>query len=134
MLRSLDHVAVPMRNIEAMLSFYEKLGCHIKKEYDGLLYSVSFGNNRINFHTPALWEDVDFSLRGPNARPGCGDFCFVWDGDEHSLSNLFQDLPAEIEEGPVERNGGRNRGDIGISRYIRDPDANLLEFIIYKQD
>ena len=132
MLRSLDHVAVPMRNIEAMLSFYEKLGCHIKKEYDGLLYSVSFGNNRINFHTPALWEDVNFSLRGPSARPGCGDFCFVWDGNEQSLSNLFLDLSAEIEEGPVERNRGRNQGDTGVSRYIRDPDLNLLEFIIYK--
>ena len=132
MLRSIDHVAVPVRNIEAMLSFYEKLGCHIKKEYDGLLYSVSFGNNRINFHTPALWEDVDFSLRGPSAQPGCGDFCFVWDGNEQSLSNLFLDLSAEIEEGPVERNGGRNQGDTGVSRYIRDPDLNLLEFIIYK--
>ena len=132
MLRSLDHVAVPMRNIEAMLSFYEKLGCHIKKEYDGLLYSVSFGNNRINFHTPALWEDVDFSLKGPSAQPGCGDFCFVWDGNEQSLSKLFQYLSAEVEEGPVERNGGRNQGDTGISRYIRDPDSNLLEFIIYK--
>ena len=132
MLRSIDHVAVPMRNIEAMLSLYEKLGCHIKKEYDGLLYSVSFGNNRINFHTPALWEDVDFSLRGPSAQPGCGDFCFVWDGNEQSLSNLFLDLSTEIEEGPVERNGGRNQGDTGVSRYIRDPDLNLLEFIIYK--
>ena len=35
-----------------------------------------------------------------------------------------------IETGP--RQGGRNGGvDTGISRYIRDPDGNLLEFIIY---
>jgi catechol 2,3-dioxygenase-like lactoylglutathione lyase family enzyme len=39
---------------------------------------------------------------------------------------------AEIIEGPVQREGGRDRGTaIGTSVYVRDPDRNLLEFIIY---
>ena len=39
---------------------------------------------------------------------------------------------AVIEEGPVPRTGGMNGGSTqGISVYTRDPDANLLEFIIY---
>jgi catechol 2,3-dioxygenase-like lactoylglutathione lyase family enzyme len=36
---------------------------------------------------------------------------------------------AEIEEGPVERQGGRRA--TGSSVYVRDPDGNLLEFLTY---
>ena len=39
---------------------------------------------------------------------------------------------AEVIVGPVPRTGGRDGGTAdGISHYIRDPDDNLLEFIIY---
>ena len=39
---------------------------------------------------------------------------------------------AEVIEGPVERQGGRDGGTaLGTSHYTRDPDANLLEFIGY---
>jgi len=132
MIRAIDHVAIPIEAVEAMLAFYRRLGCTIRAEYNGLLHAVSFGNNKINFHTPELWKTGKFNLCGPQALPGCGDFCFVWDGSEDSLNSLIKELGVELEEGPVERTGGRNHGDIGISRYIRDPDLNLLEFMIYK--
>ena len=35
----------------------------------------------------------------------------------------------KVVEGPVERQGGRKRA--GTSTYVRDPDGNLLEFMIY---
>jgi hypothetical protein len=35
-----------------------------------------------------------------------------------------------VEEGPVPRQGGRKAD--GSSTYIRDPDGNLLEFVIYQ--
>ena len=38
-------------------------------------------------------------------------------------------LDVPVVEGPVERVGGR--GQTGQSTYIRDPDGNLLEFIVY---
>ena len=35
--------------------------------------------------------------------------------------------------GPVPREGGRGGGrDMGVSIYTRDPDHNLLEFIVYE--
>ncbi len=38
----------------------------------------------------------------------------------------------KIIEGPVERMGGRDNGRAkGTSLYVRDPDSNLLEFMIY---
>ena len=39
---------------------------------------------------------------------------------------------APVELGPVDRVGGRDGGvAAGISYYLRDPDGNLLEFIVY---
>lgn len=115
-----------------MLRFYQDLGCEVIPQNDGLLYSVIFGNNKINFHTPSLWQSERFTLRAPAASPGCGDLCFVWQGNQQELLDCLSTAEAEIEEGPVQRTGGMNRGSTrGSSIYTRDPDGNLLEFIIY---
>ncbi|MBK9427858.1 MAG: VOC family virulence protein [Gammaproteobacteria bacterium] len=116
----------------AMLAFYERLGFRVSEDYAPIVYSVCFGDNRINFHAPKLWQSEEFTLRGPAARPGCGDFCFVWDGSAAALATLIDDIEAPVITGPVERQGGRAGGTaVGTSTYIRDPDGNLLEFIIY---
>ena len=125
-----DHVAVPMRDTEAMVGFYRALGFHVNE--GRRICSAHFGDSKINFHRPALWEDRQFTLRAPSALPPCGDFCFVWDGTEDELLGALEGAGSEVIEGPVERIGGRDRGQArGISRYVRDPDGNLLEFIIY---
>jgi len=71
---------------------------------------------------------LDEILCGHSARPGCGDKYFVWDGDLDSLLSRLQQAGAVVEAGPVERHGGRG---FGTSVYTRDPDANLIEFILY---
>ena len=99
------------------------------------MFAVQFGNNKINMHEPALWQDPTFSLRGHSARSGCGDFCFVWSGSVEQISQLLQSVGAPIECGPVWRVGGRSGGLAkGTSVYTRDPDDNLLEFIVYGPD
>jgi catechol 2,3-dioxygenase-like lactoylglutathione lyase family enzyme len=131
-IKNFDHVAIPISEVEAMLEFYRVLGFDVNEKYAPRLYSVHFGDNKINFHGPELWQPKEFTLKGPTAKPGCGDFCFVWDGDSESLQKILGNAGAEIIEGPAPREGGRNGGvDIGTSVYIRDPDLNLLEFIIY---
>lgn len=132
MITSIDHVAIPMQAVEKMLAFYTALGCSVREDYPGLMYSVAFGNNKINFHTPFAWKQSSFTLRGPSALPGCGDFCFVWSDSETTLLQLLTKLGATIEEGPIERIGGRNAGqEKGSSIYTRDPDMNLVELIMY---
>lgn len=128
-----DHVAIPTENPEAMLRFYRKLGFEVPEidawRTSGIpFFSIHFGVHKINVHTPALWKNPDFNLRGPSARPGCGDFCFVWEGSLESLRETLTRACAEIVEGPVAREGGRASGQ---SLYTRDPDSNLLEFIVY---
>ena len=125
-----DHVAVPMRNTEAMVRFYRALGLQVNE--GRRICSVHFGDNKINFHRPALWRDREFTLRAPSAEPPCGDFCFVWAGTEDELLGALEGASAEVIEGPVDRMGGLDGGQArGTSRYTRDPDGNLLEFIMY---
>jgi catechol 2,3-dioxygenase-like lactoylglutathione lyase family enzyme len=126
-IRGFDHVALPMANTEAMIAFYKALGCDIKESPTAC--SVYFGDNMINFHRPARWQDKTFTNRAPAAVPPCGDLCFAWEGSAQSLKDLLDRAAAKIETGPVPREGGRRK--TGSSVYVRDPDGNLLEFMIY---
>jgi catechol 2,3-dioxygenase-like lactoylglutathione lyase family enzyme len=124
-----DHVALPMEHTEAMSAFYKNLGLEVSKnEY---LVQVYVGNQMINFHRPEVWKG-EFSLRAPAARPPCGDLCFVWSGSPEALRQALDDAGAVIEEGPVERQGGRKA--TASSVYTRDPDGNLLEFMSYPNE
>jgi catechol 2,3-dioxygenase-like lactoylglutathione lyase family enzyme len=125
----LDHVAVPMQNVEAMIAFYRALGFVVREGTS--IVSVHFADQKINFHRPALWQRETFTLRASAAQPPCGDFCWVWNGSEAELRAAIQRVGATIEvEG--QRDGGRDGGNaVGQSIYMRDPDDNLLEFIRY---
>lgn len=128
----LDHVAIPVADMEPMLTFYRALGFSVDDEYAPLVYSVCQGDMKINLHGPKLWQSKKFDLRGPTAEPGCGDLCMVWSGTAEGVEQLLAGAGVEIIEGPVKRVGGKDVGSaIGISRYCRDPEGNLLEFIVY---
>ena len=127
----IDHAAMPVTDMDAMLAFYRNLGFAIEDSLAPRLYAVVCGRNKINLHAPELWQATGFSLRGPTAVPGCGDFCFVWSGTQEALDQCLDRADADIIEGPVQREGGR--GLNGMSTYARDPDGNLLEFIIYEE-
>lgn len=130
MITAFDHIAVPMERVDDMVRFYTDLGCSVVDQ--GGIHAVVFGDNKINFHTPQLWQSGEFTLRGHSAVPGSGDMCFLWQGSMESLLATLEQAGAEIEEGPVARTGGMNGGSTrGTSVYTRDPDNNLLEFIIY---
>ena len=122
-----DHVAVPMQNAEAMVAFYRRLGFQMTENENAV--SVYVGTQMINFHRPARWQDPAFTLRAPAAKPPCGDFCFVWSGSAAELKTMLERAGVKIELGPVDRAGGRRK--TGSSTYVRDPDGNLLEFMIY---
>lgn len=127
MIAGIDHASLPMRDTEAMVTFYRSLGFDAVEL--GPVVSMYAGSQMINFHRPELWQRDGFTLRAPAATPPCGDLCFVWEGSANALHELLASVGAALEEGPVTRHGGR-RVD-GTSVYTRDPDGNLLEFMIY---
>jgi catechol 2,3-dioxygenase-like lactoylglutathione lyase family enzyme len=132
-----DHVAIPVRDIARTVEFYRRLGfialgCEPSTSTQTSFAAIQFGEQKINLHGPALWQDPASTLRGRTALPGCGDFCFVWEGTADDLRQALDRAGAPVEVGPVERTGGRRGGTaLGTSMYIRDPDDNLLEFIVY---
>jgi catechol 2,3-dioxygenase-like lactoylglutathione lyase family enzyme len=127
-IRGFDHVALPMQNTDAMVAFYRALGVPTTETAGAV--SVYFGDQMINFHRPARWQDPSFTLRAPAAKPPCGDLCFVWDGTPAALKAVLDQAGAKVIEWPADRQGGRRR--TGSSTYVRDPDGNLLEFMIYR--
>lgn len=134
-IESIDHVALPIRNVGRVLAFYKSLGFHIDSSFAPRIYSAHLNQQKINFHDPSLWKNSKFTLRGPMAQPGCGDLCFVWSGTVCSLEQRLRELSVASIEGPVERRGGKSMGSaLGASYYVRDPDQNLVEFIVYPAD
>ena len=127
MISGFDHVSLPLRNEDAMAAFYRALGAAVDEMEHVVV--VHLGDQMINFHRPATWQRENFTLRAPNARPPCGDLCFVWNGTPDELRAALDRAGAPIEEGPVAREGGRRRDASSV--YTRDPDGNLLEFMIY---
>jgi catechol 2,3-dioxygenase-like lactoylglutathione lyase family enzyme len=134
---SFDHAAIPTAQPEQMIAFYKKLGFTVVNETEwregkARAFSFAFGDNKINVHPPEVWQNQAFTLRGPTAVPGCGDFCFVWQGTLDDARAMLDGAGAEVIVGPVQRDGGRGLGrEVGTSLYIRDPDQNLLEFMVY---
>jgi catechol 2,3-dioxygenase-like lactoylglutathione lyase family enzyme len=126
-IRGFDHVALPMQNTDAMIAFYRSLGLQVAENAQAV--SVYIGMQMINFHRPATWQRDSFTLRASAAKPPCGDLCFVWDGTAESLKAMLDRGGAKIIEGPVARQGGRKAAASSV--YVRDPDGNLLEFMIY---
>jgi catechol 2,3-dioxygenase-like lactoylglutathione lyase family enzyme len=127
---SFDHVSLPMQHTDEMVAFYRALGCDVAEHPH--VVSVYVGDQMINLHRPTTWQREGFSLRAPEARPPCGDLCFVWEGSPEELRALLASAGAEIEEGPVDREGGRRAAAASV--YTRDPDGNLLEFLSYRRE
>jgi catechol 2,3-dioxygenase-like lactoylglutathione lyase family enzyme len=119
-----------MQHTDAMVAFYRSLGCDVAEQPS--VVSVYVGNQMINLHRPAIWQREEFTLRAPSATPPCGDLCFVWDGSPEALHALLAEVGAEIIEGPVAREGGRRAPASSV--YTRDPDGNLVEFMIYPEE
>lgn len=122
-----DHVSLPMKNSDAMVAFYRALGLDVAEHPS--VVSVHLGDQMLNLHRPDVWPREGFTLRAPNAVPPCGDLCFVWDGSPEALTTLLEEAGATIEEGPVAREGARRSEASSV--YVRDPDGNLLEFMVY---
>lgn len=131
----IDHIAVPTANAERLIAFYKRLGFPINNDDQWRsgevpTFSIQVGESKINIHP----EGHTASLRGPTAVPGCMDICFVYDGTVEACQTMLGEAGVDIIRGPVARPGGRGRGTIpSLSLYARDPDNNLLEWMIYQQ-
>ncbi|MCH8279590.1 MAG: VOC family protein [Chloroflexi bacterium] len=130
---SIDHIAMPTGNAEKLIEFYKRIGFTINDEEEwragkARIFSIQIGDSKINVHPEGFTAD----LRGPTAVPGCADICFVWDGTADQCKKMLEEAGVEIIRGPGPRRGARAGGGLpAVSLYARDPDQNLLEWMIY---
>ena len=131
---SIDHIAMPTENAERLITFYKNLGFKINDEDEwragnARIFSIQIGDSKINVHP----EGVVANLRGPTAVPGCTDICFVWNGTVEDCQKLLENAGVEVISGPGPRRGARAGGGLpAVSLYARDPDQNLLEWMVYQ--
>ena len=76
------------------LAFYRALGLEVRESANAV--SVYIGEQMINFHRPAWWQNPSFTLRAGGAKPPCGDLCFVWEGTPEALKILLDRVGAKI--------------------------------------
>jgi len=120
----LDHLVVPVSDIEASAEFYTKyLNMRMERTESGRV-SLHFGNQKINLH-PAGW---DFWLKAKTHLAGTADLCFVVEESVAEIQEQLESCGIEICEGPVSREGAV--GEM-ISIYFWDPDGNLIELSNY---
>jgi catechol 2,3-dioxygenase-like lactoylglutathione lyase family enzyme len=120
MIRSLDHLVITTRDMQACIAFYvDLLGMRLETFGEGRKALV-FGEQKFNLHDSTTATDAYA------AKPTWGslDFCLLADRPLGEVITTLKGKGAKIELGPVLRTGAR----FPIrSIYLRDPDGNLVE-------
>lgn len=130
MTAQLDHVALHAHCPETLVRFYMLLGFEAVNLEAYLAGTVPFPSVRLNASTI-----LDFFPHSPHRQPGmlqpANHICLALAPDAHAaLLRVVHAHAIRVEEGPVRRSGARGTG---ISVYVRDPEANLVEFRYYAQ-
>jgi catechol 2,3-dioxygenase-like lactoylglutathione lyase family enzyme len=120
MIKSLDHLVITTRDVQACIAFYcGLLGMRLDTFGDGRK-ALAFGEQKFNLH------DASTATDAYAAKPTAGslDFCLLADRPLDEVMATLRAKGAKIELGPVIRTGAR----FPIrSIYLRDPDGNLVE-------
>ena len=119
-LNKLDHLVLPVSDIERIASFYTThLGME-KRTFSNGRVALHFGDQKINLQ-PAGW---DYEPKATVSIAGSADLCFIVSESVVALRSVLEGSGIDIIEGPITRTGAI--GEL-CSIYIRDPDGNLIE-------
>jgi catechol 2,3-dioxygenase-like lactoylglutathione lyase family enzyme len=116
---ALDHLVLTVVDIEATVSFYEKLGMRREMFGNGRV-ALRFGDQKINLHQ----RGAEISPNAAHATPGSADLCFLVASPVEDVLATLGSAGIATEEGPVARTGATAAL---TSVYVRDPDGNLVE-------
>ncbi len=121
MITHIDHIVLTVTDVEASVSFYERvLGLTAATLANGRR-TLQFGYQKINLQV--LGQETR-----NRAGVGSGDVCLITDWPIDRTFEHITDQGIEILEGPVSKSGAT--GSI-TSVYFNDPDGNLIEVGTY---
>ncbi len=121
---TIDHCVIHVSDWDVARDFYVNvIGATAVPRGNG--YAFRFGQQQLNCHGP---NQIGHPVATKPVMPGNSDICFRWDGPISEAIAHLEQHNIEIELGPVDREGARDKGQ---SIYFRDPDGSLMEFISY---
>ena len=118
-IQSIDHIVIPVSNIEESLHFYTDI-LGMEADTNNQRYAMKFGKQKINLHI----GKAQFLPAARNPTFGSADICLLAEGNIQEIKVEIEAKGIEIEVGIVQRLGAQ--GPIQ-SIYFRDPDENLIE-------
>lgn len=123
--RSLDHLVLRVRDVDASLRFYrDVLGLHTEQEEEYRRGVRPFVSVRVGGQLLDLVPDSTFDS-ATGATSGILHFCVTVAGDFDETVRALKDASVPfIHDQPVVRGGAR--GD-GLSIYVQDPDGYTVE-------
>ena len=118
--KSLDHLVLTVRDLQAAIDFYNRALGMQEVTFGGGRKALAFGTQKINLHLAGH----EFEPKAGRPTPGSGDLCFLTDTPVEQYAEHLATLGIAVIEGPVARTGA-----VGAlwSIYVRDPDLNLIE-------
>ena len=121
-----DHIVVTTQDLEKYLHFYvDILDMELDNRNDR--YAVRFGRNKINIHR----KKAEFLPAAQNVTYGSQDICLIAEGKIEDIKAEIEAKGYPVELGIVKRTGAMGPID---SVYLRDPDGNLVEISVYRED
>ncbi|RLL43729.1 glyoxalase [Oceanobacillus piezotolerans] len=117
------HLAIPCKDLDETVDFYEKLGCKLARRYDDRVTFDFFGDQVVCHLSPDNIDDE------PKMYPRHYGVTFL-DKDEYNQALEFaisKDLPFFGK--PMVR--FKNRKEEHLTFFLIDPANNLLEFKYY---
>lgn len=125
-IKKLDHLVITTQDIDQCLHFYvDILGMEL--EHQQGRYALKFGNQKINIHR----KKAEFLPAAQNVTFGSQDICLIAQDDIQQLRQEIEEKGYPIECGIVQRTGACGLMD---SIYLRDPDGNLVEIGVYRDE
>ncbi|OAG39178.1 hypothetical protein AYO21_06561 [Fonsecaea monophora] len=126
--KSLDHLVLTVRDINATIKFYQDVCGMVHTSFTAptdpsiTRHALNFGIQKINLHQ----SGKEFEPKAEHVQPGSGDLCFLVEDDVERVLERLKERGITVLEGAkvVERTGAQGKLR---SVYLRDPDGNLVE-------
>jgi len=123
----MDHLVLTVASIDKTIDFYTNVLGMTEVTFGAGRKALVFGRNKFNLHE----KGKEFEPKALLPTPGGIDICLIV---KNSLEVVQEQLALHnvpILEGPVMRTGAIGKIE---SIYIRDPDENLVELSVYREE
>jgi catechol 2,3-dioxygenase-like lactoylglutathione lyase family enzyme len=131
-IEAIDHWVLVVRDLEETFSFYRKLGLEAGwQERPGgrgrrPIIRIS-DTQKLNLYLVDRYK-IESPSFAPGYATGSADFCLRWEGTVQEAQDFLKQAGVPVLNEPVARSGAQGPA---TSLYVRDPDGNLIELMIY---